>query len=543
MFAEVVLHRRVPSRFESFTYEIPPELNVAPGQIVRVPFRKQILSAVVRKLHDTKPPYPTKILAGSLETILAPRQIALADWMSEQYQCSFSKTIDFFVPENFWKPGKKIGERVEGGGRMAETETVSEKTQIVSLVRKLLEAPDKTLLLEKTPLPRKEFYRAIEERLPKNSRALFLFPEAFFAKQLVPHLPLYHGGLKENEKAALWKAIQNGDISTIAGTRTALFLPFKKLSCIVLDFEHHESYKEIRRPNYHSLEVAEKLAELWGIPLVVLSSTTRVETWHKWQTAKNKLEIFEEKNRAAAVRIINMADERRRGNFDLLAGETVEKIARALAQKQQILLFLNRIGEATALLCRDCGKIFRCEKCSSPLAIRGETELRCHRCRIKKPVPASCDACGNIKLKFLGAGTERLEKEIRKIFAKAEIVRLDRETVSSFDGLKMTNMAQADILVATQIIDKPFDLPRLAVSIAVLPDPLLHFPDFRATERVFQLLTHIRHLTALKGEMLIQTFLPEHKLFIHLQKNSIEKFYEEELAARQSLNLPPFWNK
>ncbi|MBI2638498.1 primosomal protein N', partial [Candidatus Peregrinibacteria bacterium] len=320
----------------------------------------------------------------------------------------------------------------------------------MEFAQKLLGLQRTTLVLEKTPLPRKDFYKTVEQWAAQKGQILFLFPEAFFAKQVTPHLQIFHGGLKENEKAALWKAIQDGSVSTIAGTRAALFLPFKKLSCIVLDFEHNESYQEIRQPNYHSMDVAEKLAELWKIPIIVLSSTPRVETWHKkvisgqWSVVNIK-----EKNKLADINIVNMADERRKGNFGILAEGTIEKIARALAQKQQILLFLNRTGEATALLCRDCGKIFRCEKCSSALVIHGETELQCHRCRVKKPVPASCDACGNTKLKFLGAGTERLEKEIRKIFAKASVVRLDRERLKQ----AQSDISKTDIIIATQIID------------------------------------------------------------------------------------------
>ena len=300
-----------------------------------------------------------------------------------------------------------------------------------------------------------------------------------------------------------------------------------------MDYEHNENYNEKRQPNYNAVEAAEHLAKIWNVPLIIISSTPRVETWHK-----NKNITWDDKEKLTPITILDMADERRKGNFSVFAEKTTERIAANLAQDKQILLFINRKGESTATICTECGEVFKCEKCNGILTLHEENLLKCHKCKIQIEIPDNCYKCDSINLKSIGSGTEKIEKEISKIFSKAHVLRLDQETIAA-RKLDEKTLNKADILIATQIIDKPLDLPRLKLSIALTPDFLLNMPDFRATERVFQILTHIRHLTQ-NGEMIIQTFLSEHKLFKNLQENRIEDFYEDELAARKMLNLPPF---
>lgn len=532
MFAEIVLHRRVPSKFESFTYQIPENLKVELGQIVRVPFKTQKISGIVRRLHEKTPPYPTKSLEIALPIVLAPRQMELAAWMSEHYKCAFSKVIDFFIPEKIWnEPKKKPAER-EKPKFLRNQLSFEELNQVLQkFAKKLLEMPCKKLVIEKTLLPRKAFYNYLSASLPQDSQALFLFPEFSHIEQLNLDLPAYHGGLNETQKAAMWESIRTGGTKIIAGTRAALFLPFKNLSAIVLDFEHNESYFEKRQPNYHALNVAEKIAEMWNIPMIVISATPRVETWNRLEASIG----WHEENMIGQTKIIDMRNERRRGNFGIFSDAAIENIASALAKNKQVLLFMNRKGEASALLCRDCGNVFRCASCTSALAVHSENQLKCHKCGTTQPMPDACGMCKNSQLKSIGFGTEKLENEIKKIFSKAQVERLDREIAEK--GCPCP--AKADILIATNIIAKPFDLPRLRLAIAVMPDPQLNFPEFRAGERLFQILTHIR-LLCKNGELMIQTFMPEHSLYQNLTQNKIEDFYKNELAARKSLNLPPF---
>lgn len=552
MFADIVPHRRLPGALESFTYEVPQNLNLQPGQLVQIPFRKQKLSGIVRRLHNEKPRYPTRLIEKTIEykektVTLDDKQMALAVWMTEFYKTSFAKTIDLFIPEKIWLPSTKKRKTATAKKPIKAAKTSKEKSNsaVSQIARQLLDPTGmvKKILMEKTPLPREQFYSELVKLTPQDSQILFLFPEIFHALNSAPHLPLFHGALKESEKADVWEAVRDLKINAVAGTRAALFLPFKKLHAIIVDFEPGESYDEKRAPYYNALAVAERLAEIWNVPLIAISPLPRVETYYKsligayekyeWQTARAK---------KTQTTIIDMANERRKGNKSLFAAETLEKISRNLSQNSQVLLFINRKGEAGALICRDCGFVFRCEKCSSPLTIHIENKLMCHRCKISRDYPVKCPSCGSVRLSPLGAGTERVEKEIKNIFSKANVLRLDSETAGT--GHKSTqdlykNARKADILIATQIIDKPMRLPRLKLSVAIIPDQLLNFPFFRAQEHALRILNGISNLTH-GGEFIIQTYLPENKFFKYLEPGQLEKFYADELETRKSLSLPPF---
>lgn len=398
----------------------------------------------------------------------------------------------------------------------------------------LLESNRPKFVHERTLLPREKFYQTITESMPQDSQALFLFPEIFSVNQFAGKIPVYHSELKEKEKAEIWESVRNGKIAAIAGTRAALFLPFKNLAAITVDFEENENYTERREPKYDSLEVAEKMASLWDIPLIAMSPAPRVTSWWKqWE----RLE-WREKEEETKIDIINMADERRKGNRSPLAEKALEKIAACLAQNKQALIFINRKGEASAIICSDCSYVFRCQKCQTPETLHSGLSLECHRCKLKNPAPEACPQCRSLRLKPLGEGTERLENEIKKTFAKAKLLRLDRLTLGRTQ-ISEKMLESADVIVATKLIDKPLKLPRLALTITVATDTLLNFPEFRASEKLFQMLNRLRLLTS-NGQLIIQTFLPDHSLYQNLQKNDHAAFYSAELETRKSLSLPPF---
>lgn len=539
MFAEVILHRRVPAKFDSFTYEVPQDFALHEGQIVSVPFRNQRMPAIVRKLHNQKPNYKTKLIETAADLILPARQMQFAKWMSTFYKCGFSKVIDMFIPEKIWKYELRINTNI----RITNSTNKNKQTKIPDanlqkLIKELTADSGAKLLFEKTPLPREDFYNELINSAPKDSQTLFIFPEIFYAKNFGKGFEQFHSGLNESQKAEVWDSVRQGQTQTVFGTRTSLFLPFKNLSLIVVDYEYSESYNEKRQPNYNAVEAAERLAEIWNIPLIIISSTPRVETWHK-----NKNIIWDDKEKLAPITTIDMADEKRKGNFSGFAEKTVECIAKNLAQNKQILLFINRKGESSATLCTDCGEIFKCRVCNGILTLHEKNQLKCHRCKTQMEMPEKCPKCNSVKLKSIGSGTEKIEKEINKFFGRAKVLRLDQETTGSKKSAEKKfdpkTLNKADILIATQIIDKPLSLPRLALTVCLTLDFMLNMPDFRATERVFQILTHIRHFTS-NGEMIIQTFLSEHKLFKNLAQNRIEDFYEDELKTREMLGLPPF---
>lgn len=557
MFADIVLHRRMPRHIKSFTYKAPENLILGKGQLVNVPFRKKSLPGIVIDIHSNRPKYETKEIISTFPIVLPAPQIQFAEWMSEKYKCSLGNALELFIPDKIWgnktrgiETEKDASEKAQENKDVEPGENATEKVRATEdkpaekalrdFTTQLLASKSPTLLFEKNPLPRNIFYENLAA-FAEEGQILFLFPEIFFVEKLAKGFTAFHGSLSEMEKARVWEGVRKGDIKFIAGTRAALFLPFKKLRLISLDFEDHESYIEKRQPKYDSIDAAEKLAEIFDAHLIAISSTPKVETWYKCETGSYKQKKWSDPKSASSVEIIDMADERKKGNFSPLSALATEKIARNLSQFSQTLLFINKTGEAGALVCRDCGNVIRCSTCNSPMALHKNSKLKCHRCKIEISVPSKCGNCGSANIRSLGYGTEKLEKEIKRIFGKAHVLRLDRESVSGpnkTELLNEENLEKTDILVATQIIDKPLNLPRLKLTIAASLDSILNFSDFRSEEKVFRLATHLKHIT--KGPLMIQTYLPDHRIFEILRSDSPETFYKTELEIRKSLNLPPF---
>lgn len=553
MFAEVILHRRVPSSFESFTYEVPAGVDVTPGHMVRVPFKTQTLSGIVREVHANAPKYLTKAISEVMPLVLPEPQRKLAEWMATHYKTSIAKVMDFFVPEKVWPAApkkravkKKIKSEEAAAAHLAATpwSTGTVDSRVQGFAKELLVAEaNRTprLVLERAPLARAAFYTSLAAELPQDAQILLLFPEVFSLLQCAPFAAPYHGELSENAKAHVWHGARDGSLKIIAGTRGALFLPFKKLGAIVLDTSHNDNYRERRAPYYHALDVARHMALTWNIPLIVLDPTPSVETWHTLQKGDYTLHEWNSPANQGEEKmpvIINMAHERRMGNYGMFAPSVIEKIAAALAQNQQALFFVNRTGEANAVLCPDCNNVLRCEKCKTPFTLHTSQTLQCHRCKKTQPMPEACPHCGNVAFKNLGFGTERIEQELRKTFGKAQIVRIESESEKNappFNDL----LENADLIVGTQVLNKPFNLPRIGLCVSLMPDPLLNFPHFRAEERALQILMRLKHL-AHHGEFVVQTFLPGHRVFYALTQKGLIAFYDEELTTRKNLHLSPF---
>lgn len=537
MFAQVVLHRRVPGKFESFTYRVPEGVKIEPGQLVTVPFRAQRIAGIVRSLHSSSPSYAVRELEQASKIILPKWQFELAVWITKNYAAPFSKVIDHFIPERVWPAVKSRPQKTDSmpAIKIKEPAPHPSSPAIDALCISILSGSKPKLLIERSRVPRPEFYNALKNQL-KEKQMLILLPELFHLNACAAQYAHFHGSLKEWEKARIWELARNSNNAVFAGTRAALFLPFKNLGAIVLDYEHNENYSEKRAPYHHTADVALKISELLKIPLIMISPAPRAETWHMADQGKIlSMEYHSKEN--PTVAIIDMADEKRSGNSNLLALRSLEAISSALAKKHQALLFVNRTGEAGGLICRDCGHIERCALCNSPLAPHRGLALKCHRCKTEKQTPEACASCGGVKLRPIGAGTEKIESEISSAFGRARVIRVESETKMN---LAAGELDSSDIIVATRIIDKPLNLPRLETIIAVAPDALINLPDFRAEERLLQLLASLKLLARPDGKIIIQAFLSGHRVYTTLAKNTIAQFYDNELKTRAEINLPPF---
>lgn len=566
-YVDVVLHRRVPKGLEFFTYIIPLGMEVKVGEGVHVPFRNQIIPALVWSIHQRRPSYNVRDIVKKAGFCLERWQMELALWMMSRYGSSASTTLDFFVPEKRWKyedfmrrHGEKVADlKKDEGNKKIVHKIITTKTQknliknsktpisIKKFIQSNVLKVGPHLIIEKSPMERGLFYKTVESLLPAEKQLLILVPEIFYAEHQAEEYITYHSGLREVRKALIHEAVATSQVKTILATRMGLFLPFKNLGAIILDYEHAESYREQRSPAYHALEVAQEMAALLNIPLIVVSATPRVETFYLAQTSTTPYTVHtweDDESESREVELCDMVNERRGGNRGLFAQTTLQKIASALQKNEQVLLFAHNKGEASALFCTDCGAVVRCEKCKTIKRPYREGILACHQCGIKEAAPLICPACGNTRLKNIGFGTMKVDLEIQNVFGKAHTLRFDGDTLAALKTAPRKeiekSLQDADIIIATSAIEKPLNLPRLSLVVAVLPDGLLQFPHFRASERLFQILTHLKNLTKPGGKLIIQTYSIEQPLYKRIAENNAEAFYGDELITRKLLGFPPF---
>ncbi|PJC36498.1 primosomal protein N' [Candidatus Peregrinibacteria bacterium CG_4_9_14_0_2_um_filter_53_11] len=550
IYAEVVLHRRVPKSLSRFTYEIDPKDPVVVGQIVHVPFKAELLPGVVFEIHRRSPRYEVRGIERVEPVVLDKRQLALIAWLEKKYSCSTAQALELCLSEKIWE-FTKWKERLEEvikkkqPTRQKEANTLAEpyKKRAQLLLEKKTAARNKPhLLLEKTPLDRAALYAALRSQLKKDESLLVLVPEQAHAELAQAPGLIFHSGVGERERGALWGLVRHGG-ETIIGTRAALFLPYKKIGAIIVDQEQSESYQELRAPRYYAPDVALKLGELHDAPVIFITNAPSVETWYKARQESWPASSWNEPMRAGEVQLIDMHNELPAPNgIRIFAQESLNAIARSLALKEQVLVFANRRGQASALFCKECSSVVRCPTCLTPLTLHRDHSLKCHHCGYAEISRSTCPQCGDTRLIPLGFGTQKLEDEMNKIFAQAKTLRLDTESLKNPEEkaeLTPQALAEADILVSTAFINKPFYLPRLKLSIALLADMMLNIPHFRAGEQALQQLRHLQHLTQ-GGELIIQSYLPDNVIYQSLKSGELTRYYKEELRVRKELELPPY---
>jgi primosomal protein N' (replication factor Y) len=424
-------------------------------------------------------------------------------------------------------------------------------------------APRVFLLHGVTASGKTEIYlQALAEALKRGKRGIALVPEIAltpqtierFASRFPGRVGVLHSKLTPGEQYDEWRRIKSGDCDVVIGSRSALFAPQPDLGLIIIDEEHEWTYKQDSPPHYHARAAAIKLAELTGAVVVLGSATPDVETYYH---AKNgKYRLLEMPQRVVPtvgvalpqVEIVDMREELKAGNRSLFSRLLAQSINKAIAAQEQVILFLNRRGGAYYIQCRRCGFVLRCRRCDVPLSHHiNEDVLICHQCNYKIPVPSACPNCGNRQLKFLGAGTQKLEQEVRLTFPRARQLRWDSDTTtgrtSNEDILRQFRSRQADVLIGTQMVAKGLDIPSVTLVGVINADTSLNLPDFRAGERTFQLLSQVagragRGLGG--GRVVIQTFSPENYVIKAAAGHDYATFYGQEINYRRQLNNPPF---
>ncbi|WP_221564169.1 primosomal protein N' [Alkalihalobacillus sp. TS-13] len=404
------------------------------------------------------------------------------------------------------------------------------------------------------------YLQAIEQVLHLGREAIMLVPEISLTPQMVhrfksrfgSEVAVLHSGLSVGEKYDEWRKIHRNEARVVVGARSAIFAPFKKLGIIIIDEEHESSYKQEENPRYHARDIAIQRGKFHKCPVVLGSATPTLESYARAQKGVYTLCTLSERvnNRdMPKAEIVDMREELRSGNRSLFSETLFERLKDRKEKGQQSVLLLNRRGYSTFINCRDCGYVAQCPHCDISLTFHKRySTLKCHYCGYEAQQPSNCPECNSEHIRFFGTGTQKVEEELNRLMPEAKVIRMDVDTTSR-KGMheKLLNSfaeKKADILLGTQMIAKGLDFPNVTLVGVLAADSMLHLPDFRSSERTFQLLTQVggragRH--ELSGEVVIQSYTPEHYSIQLAQHHDFLTFYNKEMQIRKLHQYPPFY--
>ena len=403
------------------------------------------------------------------------------------------------------------------------------------------------------------YVEAIAASLERGRRALVLVPEIAMAMPLVDRLradlaarvALVHSGLGDGERADEWRRIRSGDVDIVVGTRLAVLAPLDDVGLVIVDEEHESAYKSDRTPRLQARDTALRLAELAGAAAIIGSATPAVDSIGRARSGAYRRVVLPSRpvGSRPVIEVVDLRAELREGNRGLLSNE----LARALAALDldagdQAILVINRRGTASVVLCRDCGHVQACPDCERPLVYhQAGATLRCHHCGRATPIASRCPACGSPRIRYLGGGTERVEREVRERFPGLRVGRLDRDVVERRGAAERVIDAFAerrlDVLVGTSLVAKGIDVPNVTLVGVVSADVALNLPDERAAERTYQLLAQAAGRAGRgdrPGRAIIQSYQPDHPAIRAVADDDAETFYDAELELRRRFGSPPF---
>jgi len=403
------------------------------------------------------------------------------------------------------------------------------------------------------------YLRLTAEALARGQGAIVLVPEIALTAQVVARfvarfgerVALLHSALSAGERYDEWRRILDGTADVVVGSRSALFAPIQPLGLVVVDEEQEPSYKQESAPRYHAVDTALELGRLAGAAVVLGSATPRVVTYAAARAGELGLLPLPERVLDLPLpktTIVDLRLELKANNRSTLSGALRTALQRTVAKGEQAILYLNRRGFATVVLCRDCGYVVPCPACEIPFALHADGRLVCHRCGRTEPrAPAVCPKCGSPRIRHLGVGTQRVEEDVRAAVPKARLARLDRDAVKAKGAhaamYERMRSGQAQVIVGTQMVAKGFDLPGVSLVGVVNADTQLNLPDFTAAERTFELLTQVLGRSGrgpIGGQGILQTYLPDHYAIVAAAAHDYATFAEHELRARRRFGYPPF---
>jgi len=583
LYAEVAVEAGRSLDRETYTYQVPDGMDVVPGHRVTIPFGRRTSYGFVVSLGTEDPGVETKAIAtAGSDPLLLPHQVALARLVADHYWVPLIECLRAMLPPRVRKTGSS-GSGPSGrqrrhsrlldlanlaGGEIASANLTAEQAAAVEVIA----TNQLTLLHGVIASGKTEVYlAAAEQALAGGLRVLLLVPDISLTPQLVERvrarlkapIAVLHSQLTELERAQQWWRTRRGEAQVILGSRSAVFAPVPRLGLICLDEEGSASYKQDRTPRYETGWVARHLAAVTGARLVAGSATPSIVTYHDARRGDLALAKLTRRVRGhdAEVELVDMRDEAAAGNRQPLSRRLLEVVSRTLENEEQVILYLNRRGMATFVLCRDCGRSVQCLGCSVALVQHAEIDgLVCHYCGYSRAMPTVCDHCGSRNIRGMGMGTQRLETMVKKLWPQARVLRLDSDAArgpdSYFDIWEAFSEHRADILVGTQLVTRGLDLPAVTCVGVVDADLPLHFPDYRSAENTFALVVqvagragrdgrqrstgHILDAAPARSMVVVQTSNPEHYSLRFAATGDYEGFYAAELPSRKAFTFPPY---
>lgn len=565
MYAEVIVDISHEAIDKSFSYRIPEDMVLHVGDPVLVPFGRGKKKAYVLSIHERVcfPEEKIKDIDSVLDKEFSVEEelLSLAVWMSREYGTGLNQCLKTVIPVK--KKVKKRGKATKllWKAEEAPLSLTKEQANVLEGIKLAFSKGEKTaLLFGVTGSGKTEVYlKLMEEIIRKGKEVIFLIPEISLSfqtrsrieKRFPGLVSVLHSKMSQGERAESMEKCRSGEVKILMGPRSALFAPFSNLGLIIMDEEQDRSYKSEQAPRYETRDVIRKRGELSSCPVLFGSATPSVQLFS--EVEKGKLPCFCLHNRAVEgstfpkMQVVDMRKELEEGNRSIFSRVLEGKIQERLDRGEQVMLFMNRRGYAPFVSCRKCGEALRCPHCDVSLNLHKNGILQCHYCGYQTNLPKICPNCKSKYLAAFGSGTEKLESICHSIFPKAGILRMDRDSTGKKgkyeEILQAFSEEKADILLGTQMIVKGHDFQKVTLVGIIAVDQILLDSDFQAGEWAYQLITQVSGRAGRgerAGEVLIQSYQPDHPLLELALKQDYLSFYKEEKNYRKRLSYPPF---
>lgn len=576
LFAEVAimgaalnksLHYSVPDRFAA---------SLLPGSRVLVELGRRKIGGVVISIGTSIPDLPDTVgirpILDSIDALPAipPDLFELCLWLSSYYFYPLGEVFDLVIPFGASEPFSGKPKRARKKRTIDPGESENVKPGSFELTAEQAAALEKTLPFTETPSfqpfvlygvtgsGKTEVYmRLMEKAAQLGKGSILLVPEigisaqmeSIFRERFGNLLGVWHSALSPGERKRSWAEIRTGARKIVLGARSAVLTPIQDLGLIIVDEEHDTAYKQEDHLRYNARDVALMRGKIVGGPVIMGSATPSIQTIHRCSENRYRSILLPSRILNRPLPELEVVDMRREGGRKgIFSYRLREAIAETVRSGHQVLLFLNRRGYSKYYLCNTCGHALQCESCSVTLTYHKEADrLRCHYCGWEAQLPERCPACGHAALFPRGFGTEKVEKELKKLFPEATVVRVDRDTMNTprrlVSALSEVRSGKADILLGTQMVSKGHDFPNMTLVGVINADAGLQAPDFRAGETLVQLLIQVAGRAGRgeeSGRVIVQTYNPDHFTIDSAMRYDYDGFCREELKSRQTLQYPPF---